>query len=250
MPFYWERHPDGPLATFIAIVTTYLDPEIYDLESLTMLKALAQREDREEMRVFKSEFRDALRDPGLLPRVDEFEECYWCLEEDEGGAEAFLWRLWRELYGDELSGAEAGVAARISALPDRFARRLDSHGLDDVSDAARAGEPAEALDVLIAGLINGKIQVTQADVNELDALASGVGMRIHVYKTTSGTLSSSRIGWRLEPGRDLESDRPLHVLASGPASSTGPAAPHTKATHPPADAKPTPPPASKHTGKY
>ena len=28
-PFYWERHPDGPFATLIAIATTYLDPENY-----------------------------------------------------------------------------------------------------------------------------------------------------------------------------------------------------------------------------
>jgi hypothetical protein len=25
--FYWERHPDGPFATLIAVATTYLDPE-------------------------------------------------------------------------------------------------------------------------------------------------------------------------------------------------------------------------------
>jgi hypothetical protein len=27
VPFYWERHPDGPFATIILIATTYLDPE-------------------------------------------------------------------------------------------------------------------------------------------------------------------------------------------------------------------------------
>jgi hypothetical protein len=63
-PFYWERHPDGPFATLIAVATTYLHPESDDLDSL---KALAKREGDEEMRVFKSELREALRDPSQLP---------------------------------------------------------------------------------------------------------------------------------------------------------------------------------------
>ena len=63
-PFYWERHPDGPFVTLIAVAATYLDPENYHLDSL---KELARREGDEEMRVFKSELREALRDPGQLP---------------------------------------------------------------------------------------------------------------------------------------------------------------------------------------
>ena len=39
--FYWERHPDGPFATLIAVAANYLDPENYDLDSL---KILAKRE--------------------------------------------------------------------------------------------------------------------------------------------------------------------------------------------------------------
>ena len=62
--FYWERHPDGPFATLIAVATTYLDPENYDLDSL---KTLAKREDEPRMQVFKSELREALHDPSQLP---------------------------------------------------------------------------------------------------------------------------------------------------------------------------------------
>jgi hypothetical protein len=58
--FHWERHPDGPFVTLIAVATTYLDPENYDLDSL---KELTKREDDEEMRVFKRELREALQDP-------------------------------------------------------------------------------------------------------------------------------------------------------------------------------------------
>ena len=92
--FYWERHPDGPFATLIAVATTYLDPENYDLDSL---KELAKREDDEEMRVFKSELREALKDPGQLPG-DELSES---VEYSDGSDEAFLRRLWHDLYGDE-----------------------------------------------------------------------------------------------------------------------------------------------------
>jgi hypothetical protein len=60
-PFYWERQPDGPFVTLIAVATTYLHPENYDLD---LLKVRAERRpDDEEMRVFKSELRQALRDP-------------------------------------------------------------------------------------------------------------------------------------------------------------------------------------------
>lgn len=55
-PLYWELHPDGPFVTLIAVAVTYLNPENYDLDSL---KALAKRENDEEMRVFESELREA-----------------------------------------------------------------------------------------------------------------------------------------------------------------------------------------------
>jgi hypothetical protein len=93
-PFYWEREPNGPFATLIRVATTYLDPENYDLDSL---KRLAQREDDHEMRIFKSQLREALRDPSQLPG-DELSEA---VEYDDGSDEAFLSRLWHDLYGGE-----------------------------------------------------------------------------------------------------------------------------------------------------
>jgi hypothetical protein len=99
---YWQRHPDGPFVTLIAVAATYLDPENYDLDSL---KQLARREDDEEMRVFKSELRRALRDPGQLPG-DELAEA---VEYSDGSDEAFLRRLWHDLYGDESPGQPRGL---------------------------------------------------------------------------------------------------------------------------------------------
>jgi hypothetical protein len=97
---YWERHPDGPFATLIAVATTYLHPENYDLDSL---KEFAKREEVEEMQVFKSELREAIRDPSQLPG----DELWESVEYSDGSDEAFLRGLWHDLYGDEPVDAES-----------------------------------------------------------------------------------------------------------------------------------------------
>jgi hypothetical protein len=92
--FYWERHPNGPFATLIEIATTYLEPENYDLEEL---QSLARRDDDQEMRVFKLELREAVKDPSRLPG----DELSRSVQYEDGSPEAFLRRLWHDLYGDE-----------------------------------------------------------------------------------------------------------------------------------------------------
>ena len=99
-PFYWERHPDGPFVTLIAVATTYLHPENYDLESL---KQLARSEDDEEMRVFKSELREALRDPSQLPD----DELWKSVEYGDGTTRRSCVDSRHELYGDEPLDAPA-----------------------------------------------------------------------------------------------------------------------------------------------
>jgi hypothetical protein len=92
--FYWKRFPDGPFATLIRIATTYLHPEADDLESL---QRLAKRENDKEMHDFKAELREAIKDPDQLPD-DELSKH---VRYEDGSAEAFLRRLWRDLYDDE-----------------------------------------------------------------------------------------------------------------------------------------------------
>jgi hypothetical protein len=92
--FYWERHPDGPFVTLIAVATTYLHPEAYEPG---MLQELAKHDDDAEMQVFKAELREAIRDPTQLPG----DELSRNVQYDDGSPEAFLRRLWRDLYGDE-----------------------------------------------------------------------------------------------------------------------------------------------------
>jgi hypothetical protein len=95
--FYWERHPEGPFATLIGVAATYCSPDAYDgaYEDLVR-RARAADADDEEMRVFKAELRQALTNPGVLPD-NELSEA---VEYDDGSDERFLWRLWRDLYGD------------------------------------------------------------------------------------------------------------------------------------------------------
>lgn len=92
--FYWKRHPDGPFATLIRVATTYLHPEADDLESL---QSLANREDDEEMRTFKAELRQAIENPALVPNKELSEHVQY----EDGSPQAFLRRLWQDLYGNE-----------------------------------------------------------------------------------------------------------------------------------------------------
>jgi hypothetical protein len=96
--FYWERHPDGPFATLIGVAATYCSPDA-DAEDYERLKRLAIRQDDQEMRLFKAELRQALADPSQLPE-GELDDA---VEYRDGNDEAFLRRLWRDLYGDEPS---------------------------------------------------------------------------------------------------------------------------------------------------
>lgn len=92
--FYWERHPEGPYATLIAVATSYLHPEVDDVDSL---KRFAKNQSSQKSQVFKSELREALKHPTTLPAGELFASVMY----DEGSDEAFLRQLWRDLYGDE-----------------------------------------------------------------------------------------------------------------------------------------------------
>jgi hypothetical protein len=94
--FYWERNPDGPFATLLGVAATYCSPDA-DADDYERLKRLARRQDDQRMRVFKAELRQALADPSRLPE-GELDDA---VEYNDASDEAFLRRLWRDLYGDE-----------------------------------------------------------------------------------------------------------------------------------------------------
>jgi hypothetical protein len=99
--FYRERPPDGPFAPLIAVAAAYPGPENHDPGSL---KELAGRDDVPEMRVLRAGLRDALGDPGWLPAGELSDS----VEYGDGNDEAFLRRLWHDLYEDEPAGPSPG----------------------------------------------------------------------------------------------------------------------------------------------
>jgi hypothetical protein len=97
LDYYWRQDKDAPFAFFLTIVDTYLHPESgYDVDDLA--EWLEDGEPQEEVVRFKDEFRRLLSGDldqlpkGALGTAAEF---------DDGTDEAFLRRLWHELYGDE-----------------------------------------------------------------------------------------------------------------------------------------------------
>ena len=180
--FYWERHPDGPFVALIAVATNYLHPENWDLD---LLKRLAKRDDIDKVRVFKSELRQALGDPALLPGDELFESVQY----GNGCAEAFLIWLWHELYGDE--PFEVGVLTRLKALPQPFAERLDGRASYNIYKAARACEWDNALEVLLAGLAESNAPVSPAEHAELTALLAATGQPAAATTALSRTAAGS-----------------------------------------------------------
>lgn len=68
------------------------------------------------------------------------------------------------------------LSRRAKALPDRFADRLDPTGLRHVREDLGAGEWAEGLDNLIAGLANLNAPVTPEERDELAALLEAINL--------------------------------------------------------------------------
>lgn len=101
---YWRKDKDAPFAYFLGIIDTYLHPEShYDVDDLA--EWLRQAQPREKAARFKDEFRQLLcGEADTLPD----DALFTAAEYDDGSDEAFLQRLWRELYGDE--PAQAGNA--------------------------------------------------------------------------------------------------------------------------------------------
>lgn len=93
---YWRQDKNAPFAYFLGIIDTYLHPESgYDVDDLA--EWLGHAKPEKSMR-FKNEFRRLLSgDLDQLPKG----ALGTASAHDEDSDEAFLWRLWRELYGNE-----------------------------------------------------------------------------------------------------------------------------------------------------
>jgi hypothetical protein len=95
---YWARNPQGPFATLILVAATYCHPEAYDgayTDLISRVRAPAPED--EQIRVFREELSEALADPSRLPD----DELFKAVDFGDGSNEAFLRRLWHDLYGGE-----------------------------------------------------------------------------------------------------------------------------------------------------
>jgi hypothetical protein len=80
----------------IRVAATYCHPEVGE-GAYDALKRLAKRGNDEEMTAFKRELQEAILDPDSIPEDDlDYEVQY-----DDGSADRFLRRLWRDLYPGE-----------------------------------------------------------------------------------------------------------------------------------------------------
>jgi hypothetical protein len=129
--FYWERHPDGPFATLIAVAATYCSPEAYGggYEDL-ISRARAPDPGDDEIRVFTAELQQALADPGQLPGDELFD----AVDYGDGSDEAFLRRLWHDLYGNQpYPGARPGSGPADRADPGPPGQEASPHRAVDAA---------------------------------------------------------------------------------------------------------------------
>jgi hypothetical protein len=93
----WRTDENSPFAFFLTVIDTYCHPESgYDVEDLA--RWLKHPEPPEEALRFKNEFRRLLS--GELDQLPDG-ALSTAAEYDDGSDEAYLRRLWHELYGDE-----------------------------------------------------------------------------------------------------------------------------------------------------
>ena len=119
--FYWERHPLGPFVTLITVAATYCGPDAYEGAYDDLInRARAPEPDDEEIGAFKAELQQALADPSQLPG----EELSHAVEYGDCSDEAFLRRLWHDLYGEQPATEASHDRAVDSAYYEDLAGRL------------------------------------------------------------------------------------------------------------------------------
>jgi hypothetical protein len=190
--FYWERHPDGPFATLIAVAATYCTPEAYDgaYDDLINWARAPEPEDEdedededEEIRAFKAELQQALADPGQLPG----DELFRAVDYDDGSDEAFLRRLWHDLYGDQHGagadphrGLDAAyyedLAGRLYGLLIGLDDRLDHEDARQLHHFIEVGEYGLALQEIADALAHATVPITDQERTDMLTLTATMNM--------------------------------------------------------------------------
>ena len=179
--FYWERHPHGPFATLIAVAATYCGPDAYDGAYDDLInRARAPELDDEEIGAFKAELQQALADPSQLPG----DELSHAVEYGDGSDEAFLRRLWHDLYGEQ-PGTEASndraayyedLAGRLYGLLIGLDDRLDREDARLLHHFIEVGEYGLALEDIAGALAHAKMPITDRERSDMLALTATMNM--------------------------------------------------------------------------
>ncbi len=180
--FYWERHPDGPFTTLIAVAATYFTPEAYDGAHDDLIsRARAPEPDDEEIRAFTAELQQALAAPGQRPG----DELFAAVDYGDGSDEAFLRRLWRDLYGDQ-PGAQASphraldtayyedLAGRLYGLLIGLEDRLDRGAARQLHHFIEVGEYDLALEEIAGALAQAKVPITDQERSDMLTLTTAM----------------------------------------------------------------------------
>jgi hypothetical protein len=95
--YYWQRDKDAPFVFFVSVINAYCHPEV-GADKNELSDWVHHSGQSEKTAQFKEEFRRLLS--GELSKLPEY-ALFTAAEYEDGSDEAFLTRLWHELYGDE-----------------------------------------------------------------------------------------------------------------------------------------------------
>ena len=95
--YYWQRDKDAPFAFFVSIINAYCHPETA-ADERDLAEWAKHPDPSHQTAQFKDEFRRLLS--GELDKLPQY-ALFTAAEYEDGSDEAFLRRLWREIYGDE-----------------------------------------------------------------------------------------------------------------------------------------------------
>jgi hypothetical protein len=94
---YWRNNPDAPFSVLLDTVEAHCHPETYDEAYDDLISRARNPEGDVAIQRFKEQLSAALTDVHAVPEDALFNAAQY----DDGSDEAFLRRLWRDLYPDE-----------------------------------------------------------------------------------------------------------------------------------------------------
>ena len=183
----------------------------------------APKPDDEEIGAFKAELEQALADPSQLPG----DELSHAVEYGDSSDEAFLRRLWHDLYG-ELPDTEAshnrvlgsayyeGLAGRLYGLLIGLDDRLDRDAVRQLYHFIEVGEYGLALEEIAGALANAKVPITNQERGEMLALTSTMKLDNLVPRA----WDSARVPGSHIPGGRYLIQRSARPVTSAPRTSS------------------------------